>query len=165
MTEPPGPPAELPEVAQAAVAAEALRRVTRSTRRASKTPRRSTPAFSNDRDPAALGSSIERLVNEKGWQDRSAVALLLGQWPRIVGPELAEHVTPGTFEDGVLVLQTDSTAWATQLRLLLPEVHRTIDAHVGSGVVERIRIIGPQAPSWTAGQRRVKGRGPRDTYG
>ncbi len=156
----------MPEDEQAKVSAAALRRVTRSTKRSPKSTTRATPAaFSNDRDPQGLGASIDRLVNEQGWQDRSAVAVLLVQWPAIVGPELSEHVTPSGFDEGVLVLQTDSTAWATQLRLLLPDVHRTIDAHLGAGVVARIRILGPQAPSWTAGPRRVKGRGPRDTYG
>ncbi len=104
-------------------------------------------------------------MREQGWQDRSAVAVLMSQWAQIVGPELAEHVIPAGFDAAVLTLQADSTAWATQVRLLLPDVHRAVDARVGAGVVERIRILAPQAPSWTAGPRRVQGRGPRDTYG
>ena len=122
-------------------------------------------SFSNDRDPQPLGSSMDRLIREQGWQDRSAVAVLMAEWDKIVGADLAEHVTPASFEDAVLTLTADSTAWATQVRLLLPDLHRAIDARVGAGVVERLRIEGPQAPSWTAGSRRVKGRGPRDTYG
>jgi len=79
--------------------------------------------------------------------------------------DLAEHVTPVGFAEGELTLEAESTTWATQVRLLLPQLHRTIDARVGVGVVKRIQIRGPQAPSWVAGPRRVKGRGPRDTYG
>ena len=43
--------------------------------------------------------------------------------------------------------------------------HSRIEDAIGRGVVGRIRILGPSAPSWRAGQRRVPGRGPRDTYG
>ena len=161
MTEP-----QPPEDDSDAAGAAALRRVTRSTARAKpRAPRTRPAAFSDDRDPQPLGRSLDRLLSEHGWQDRSAVAVLMSEWAQIVGRDLAEHVVPAGFEAGVLMLQADSTAWATQVRLLLPDLHRTIDARVGSGIVELIRIQGPQAPSWTAGPRRVQGRGPRDTYG
>ena len=51
------------------------------------------------------------------------------------------------------------------MRLLLPQLRQAIDRAVGTGVVADISVVGPQAPSWTAGPRRVPGRGPRDTYG
>ena len=164
MTEP-TPPA-VPDDVAASAASAALRRATRSTARAKPRAGRAKPAsFSDDRDPQLLGASVDRLVQDQGWQDRSAVAVLMAEWGQIVGADLAGHVTPVGFEDSVLTLQADSTTWATQVRLLLPDLHRTINARVGSGVVGRIRIDGPQAPSWTAGPRRVRGRGPRDTYG
>jgi predicted nucleic acid-binding Zn ribbon protein len=64
-----------------------------------------------------------------------------------------------------LVLVAESTAWATQLRLLAGRLQARLSAEVGSGVVTRIRVHGPSAPSWRRGPRRVAGRGPRDTYG
>lgn len=170
MTEPddkaiaPGP--EMGPDAAAAASAAALRRVTRSTGRAkAKTSKPAPASFSNDRDPQGFGASVDRLLREQGWQDRSAVAVLVSEWAQIVGADLAEHVVPTGFDEGVLTLQAESTTWATQVRLLLPNLHRTVDERVGSGVVTRIKILGPQAPSWKAGPRAVKGRGPRDTYG
>jgi predicted nucleic acid-binding Zn ribbon protein len=85
-----------------------------------------------------------------------------------VGSDLAAHVRPEAFEPdqgGRLVLRADSTAWATQVRLLLPQLRARIDAELGRGVVRDITVVGPAAPSWSAGPRRVRGRGPRDTYG
>ena len=159
------PPAST-EDAVADAAAAALRRATRSTGAGRKTGRsRRRPTSSGPRDPEPLGAALERLVVEQGWQDQSAVATLMGDWAEIVGPDLAAHVVPVSFAEGELVLQAESTTWATQLRLLLPQVHRAIDERVGSGVVRAIRLRGPQAPSWGSGPRRVKGRGPRDTYG
>jgi predicted nucleic acid-binding Zn ribbon protein len=147
-------------------AAAALRRATRST--APAKPRKkpaASPSYSNDRDPQPIGRAVDAFIVDQGWQDESAVATLMGQWADIVGADIAEHVTPTAFTDGELTLQAESTAWATQVRLLLPDLHRAVDDRVGAGVVTRIRVQGPQAPSWVAGPRRVKGRGPRDTYG
>ena len=82
-----------------------------------------------------------------------------------MGPDLAAHVAPETFDDGRLVLRAESTAWATQVRHLLPGVQRAVDDRVGRGIVREIAVLGPAGPSWKAGPLRVKGRGPRDTYG
>jgi len=154
------------EEAAALAASAALRRATRSTAPARKrTPNRKAVSFSDDRDPQPLSSALDGLVREQGWEDQSAVAVLMGEWHQIVGRDIAEHVAPVSFQDGELVLQAESTTWATQVRLLLPDLHRAVDARIGAGVVTAIRIRGPQAPSWGAGPRRVPGRGPRDTYG
>ena len=151
--------------AAAEAAAEALRRATRSTAPAKGPRRKPGTSTGASRDPEPIGAVVDRLIVDQGWQDRSAVAVLMGEWAQIVGDDVAAHVAPASFDDGELVLQAESTAWATQMRLLLPQVHRAVDERVGRGVVRRIRVLGPQGPTWTAGPRRVKGRGPRDTYG
>ena len=62
-------------------------------------------------------------------------------------------------------MRADSTAWATQVRLLAPTLLRRLAEELGEGVVERVAVGGPVGPSWRKGLRRVPGRGPRDTYG
>lgn len=152
------------EAAAADAAASALRRATRSTSRAkARSTRR--PAAGSSRDPQPLAAALDDLIEQQGWRADSSVAVLMSQWAEIVGTDLAEHVTPVSFTDGELVLQAESTTWATQTRLLLPQLHAAVDERVGAGVVRAIRVRGPQGPTWAAGPRRVKGRGPRDTYG
>jgi predicted nucleic acid-binding Zn ribbon protein len=164
--QPAGGPSTPDDAEAAQAAAAALRRATRSTPRARKGTARVKPAsFADSRDPQPLSAAVERLMREQGWEDQSAVAVLMSEWSQIVGRDIADHVTPVTFLDGELTLQAESTTWATQVRLLLPQVHAAVDERVGRSVVRSIRILGPQAPSWTAGPRRVPGRGPRDTYG
>ncbi len=159
--EPPQPPA--PDAASTEAAGEALRRATGSTRPAKRRRRTSPPQASSD--PELLGSAVDRLIRDQGWSDRSSVAVLMAQWAEIVGADLAAHVVPTSFGDGELVLQAESTTWATQVRLLRPQLQRAIDERVGGGVVTSISIVGPAGPTWRSGSRRVKGRGPRDTYG
>ena len=90
---------------------------------------------------------------------------MFGQWPAVVGEHIAEHATPTALRDGVLSVSAESTAWATQLRMVQAQLLAKIAAAVGDGVVTSLKITGPTAPSWRKGPRHVAGRGPRDTYG
>ncbi len=92
-------------------------------------------------------------------------ATLFGRWEQIVGAEVAGRCTPTSLVDGELVVQAESTAWATQIRLLAPQLLARINAELGARSVLRIRAKGPSGPSWRFGARHVSGRGPRDTYG
>lgn len=117
------------------------------------------------RDPQLLGSLVEKITAEHGWSAPISIGGVVGRWREIVGDHLADHCEIETFDDATLVIQADSTAWATQLRLLQPQLERRLAEEVGEGVVETIVIRGPGGPSWTRGRRSVPGRGPRDTYG
>jgi predicted nucleic acid-binding Zn ribbon protein len=118
------------------------------------------------RDPMLLGQELDAFVSERGWKVDVAVGSVLGRWPTIVGEEVAQHCHPVEFVDTVLTVRADSTAWATNLRLMSATLMGTLAREVGEGTVSQIRVVGPSAPSWSKGMRRVQdGRGPRDTYG
>lgn len=117
------------------------------------------------RDPVPFGQAIRRLVEDRGWQDTTAAASVLARWDELVGPELAGHCRPISLVDGELVLVAESSAWATQLRLLTRTLQARLAAQVGAGVVTSVVVRGPAQPDWHKGPRRVRGRGPRDTYG
>jgi predicted nucleic acid-binding Zn ribbon protein len=127
--------------------------------------RRWSAAGADPRDPQPLGRLVAGLARERGWADRLTTGRVFGQWARLVGEEVAEHAQPVALKAGELTVQATSTAWATQLRLLQGQLLTKIAAGVGHGVVKRMRIHGPAAPSWRKGARHVHGRGPRDTYG
>lgn len=119
----------------------------------------------DDRDPQLLASTLDRLVADRGWETDKAVGGVMGRWPSIVGPDVAAHVVPVSFEDGELVVAADSTAWATQTRLLAPALLGRLAEEVGAGTVTSVTVRGPSSPSWKRGPLSVRGRGPRDTYG
>lgn len=146
-------------------AAKALNRAVGGGKQRSKSRSKRPSGTSDSRDPLPLGDAVGELISNRGWTRERAGAQVTVMWPEIVGADLASHVVPESFIDGVLTLRAESTTWATQVRYLLPTLRTTIDAAVGSGVVTDIRIQGPQGPSWKSGARHVKGRGPRDTYG
>ncbi|MHA6628941.1 DciA family protein [Pseudonocardia sichuanensis] len=119
----------------------------------------------DDRDPQPFGRLVSRVALDRGWSPRLTDATVLGRWHQLVGSDIADHCTPLSLRDGELVLQAESTAWATQLRTLQRQLLGRLAGAVGRDVVRRIRVVGPSGPSWRHGPRHVRGRGPRDTYG
>jgi predicted nucleic acid-binding Zn ribbon protein len=131
-----------------------------------KRPRGYSGPGPDPRDPQLFGAVLDRLMKARGWERPKAEATVFGAWERVVGEEIARHSRPIKLDEGgVLTVEAESTAWATQLRLLAAKLLRSIAAEVGHNVVTKLNIHGPAAPSWVKGPRRVQGRGPRDTYG
>ena len=116
-------------------------------------------------DPQRLEHAIGGLLDNQGWQQRAAIGSVFGRWAEIVGADLAAHTKPDAFADGELAVTADSTAWATQVRLLAPQLVRRLNAELGDGTVHRVRVRGPAAPRQRGAWRVPGGRGPRDTYG
>jgi hypothetical protein len=106
--------------------------------------------FGAGRDPLGLSAVIDGLTSNMGWTSPL---------------ETAEHSTPTGIEDGVLTIQCDSTAWATQLRLMRTQITTHIALRYPDAKIQSVRFEGPNAPSWKRGPRSIPGRGPRDTYG
>ena len=116
-------------------------------------------------DPQPLGAAIEGLLDDQGWRSAAAVGSVFGRWEQIVGDALAAHTRPGGFTDGELLVIADSTAWATQVRLLRAQLVRRLNSELGDGTVTAVKVRGP-APPRQRGQWRVRDtRGPRDDYG
>ena len=74
---------------------------------------------------------------------------------------------PGQIGLTVMRMRIDlsSTAWATQVRLLTPQLLERLAREVGEGVVETVTVLGPAGPSFRRGKKSVRGPGPRDTWG
>ena len=125
-------------------------------------------ARGDGRDPVALGSAVNRLIAERGWEAPAAVGGVMGRWPQLVGPDVARHCEPVRYdeEERTLLVRCDSTAWATQLRLLAPRLVARLNEDLGQGTVRVIKVRGPEAPRTGQGPLRAPGsRGPGDTYG
>ena len=136
----------------------------RELRKNGKNPRIESDQSSEYQGPQLLNQSLEELIAQRGWREKMKDSDLFVRWSELVGAEIADHVQPLSFSQGVLTLSAESTAWATQIRLIHGQIRTTL-TNAGFEVSEII-VKGPHAPSWRKGGRSVKGgRGPRDTYG
>lgn len=134
-------------------------------RRRAKRDRESSTPFGSGRDPLELSAVIESFTERMGWSSPLARSELLASWAEIAGAETAEHSSPVGVENGVLTVACDSTAWATQLRMLRTQITTEIARRYPQAAIDSVRFEGPGVPSWKRGRRAVPGRGPRDTYG
>lgn len=117
-------------------------------------------------DPQRLGPILAGYIGERGWDRPIAQARVFAEWSELVGADVAAHCAPQALHDGELRVAAESTAWATQLRLLAATLLARLVAELGPDVVTKLHITGPSGPSWKHGGRSVRGaRGPRDTYG
>jgi predicted nucleic acid-binding Zn ribbon protein len=121
-----------------------------------RTEQRPTRERGRGGDPRAFGAAIRDLLADRGWEQRAAIGGVFGDWPRIVGRDLAEHTKPERFEDGELVVVADSTAWATQLRLLAGTLVRRLNEELGDGTVRRVKVLGPASAPRRRGAWRVR---------
>ena len=122
-------------------------------------------AFGAGRDPRKLGSILNTTAADMGWTRELDQARLITEWAEFVGSPTSDHTTVVGFAEGILQIQCDSTAWATELRRLRAEMlTRVLEEYPDTGIRD-LRFLAPGAPSWRHGPRTVQGRGPRDTYG
>lgn len=119
------------------------------------------------RDPKNVASISKNLLKDRGWEKSQAIAKITNSWEEIVGKKTAEHTTPVHFDDtqGELVINCDSTPWATQLRLLENTMLDSIRTKIQSDIITSLKIMGPYIPREKYGRLRIKGRGPRDDFG
>ncbi|NDE48463.1 MAG: DUF721 domain-containing protein [Actinobacteria bacterium] len=146
------------------------RDIARELFRSYRTKSRKTNNQEEDRskreDPEKLSNILSDLVTTRDWKKGIAEGTLFTKWREIVGNEIADHCEPITLFEGRLTIKAESTSWATQLRLITPDLLKNIRSRSEGALVEELTVIGPNAPSWKRGLRTIRGaRGPRDTYG
>lgn len=121
--------------------------------------------FTPGRDPLSAKATLASLTDQLGWNEPLAEHELFARWTEIVGEDIAAHSAPVHLEAGQLTVKCDSTAWATQLKLLRHDIMVGLQHAIPAVRIEQLRFLGPDAPSWKKGPRTTPGRGPRDTYG
>ncbi|MFI5062781.1 MAG: DciA family protein [Streptosporangiales bacterium] len=83
-------------------------------------------------------------LDEEAREDRERAAAVVrslsGRWEQIVGPELAAHTRPSRLDHDELLVIADSTAWATQVRLLAVTLAARLNAELGDGVITKVAV-------------------------
>ena len=120
--------------------------------------------FEAGRDPRTIGDLVGNAITDRGWAPFLARESVLENWEEIVGNDVAAHTTPEITDD-VVTVRCDSSAWATNLRIMRHEILAGILARFPESGVVKISVVGPGVPNQIRGPRSVKWRGPRDTYG
>ena len=98
------------------------------------------PLRSDRPGPRAVSESVERLAGRLGAPPVSALKTVFGDWRAAVGDAIADHAEPVSLTNGVLVVAVDQPGWATQLKLLAPEVMGRLNDRAGDGTVQSLEV-------------------------
>ncbi|MBM3828898.1 MAG: DUF721 domain-containing protein [Actinobacteria bacterium] len=90
-------------------------------------------------EPRSLAAGIERLLRSFRQGDRDTTVTVFSRWVELVGESVAHHVRPLKLDAGVLIVEVDDPAWATQMKFLESDLLERLRA-TGSGPVERLEI-------------------------
>jgi predicted nucleic acid-binding Zn ribbon protein len=69
-------------------------------------------------DPVPLTQSLDSVMRSLRGADRIQLGGLFGRWDEAVGETVAAHVRPIKLDRGVLLVEADDPAWATQVKFL-----------------------------------------------
>jgi hypothetical protein len=92
------------------------------------------------KDPVGIQSLVGRVTGELGLAEVLTSGRLFRSWEGIVGPEVAARSQPLSLRGGVLRIQTDSAAWASEVRYLAPEILRRTNEAFGGEVATELQV-------------------------
>ena len=98
-----------------------------------------------DRDPIPISASLDEVVRSLRGPGRREVGGVFGRWEEAVGPQVASHARPVRLDAGVLVVEVDEPAWATQIALLSNTIRERLLTVTGVEVSSvEVRVYRPR---------------------
>lgn len=94
--------------------------------------------------PVPFAEALASWIARTGFAKRLDLAVAVGDWPEVVGPQIAAvtralAVTP----DGTMMVRVATHAWATELGLMTPRILARVNGS-RKGRVQHIRwLVGP----------------------
>ena len=90
-------------------------------------------------DPVPITRSLDSIMKSLRGTDRIQIGGVFGRWDDAVGPAVAAHVRPVRLDQGVLTVEADESAWATQVKFLSATITTRL-AEVAGVEIERIEV-------------------------
>ena len=90
-------------------------------------------------DPVPISRSLDSIMKSLRGTDRIQIGGVFGRWDEAVGPTVAAHVRPVRLDQGVLTVEADEPAWATQVKFLSSTITARL-AEVAGVDIEHIEV-------------------------
>ncbi|NUM88311.1 MAG: DUF721 domain-containing protein [Bdellovibrionales bacterium] len=93
------------------------------------------------KEPSRLGDILGPLLRQRLGSDDLAGEHEIGRlWRSAVGPEIARHARPGSLRKGLLTVEVNQPAWATELQFQSPRILDRINEAAGKLLVSELRF-------------------------
>jgi len=90
-------------------------------------------------DPTPLTKSLDSMMKSLRGTDRLQVGGVFGKWDVAVGDQIAAHVKPVKLDQGTLVVEADTSTWATQVKFLADTIITRLREEAGVSV-DRVEV-------------------------
>jgi predicted nucleic acid-binding Zn ribbon protein len=92
----------------------------------------------------ALPNVLSRLFKRLGLEDELQGWRAVEDWARVVGPRVARHTRAIGFEQGVLRVEVEGSAWMHELGYLKQELIKAVNRELGTDRVRDVRFVVPR---------------------
>ena len=90
-------------------------------------------------EPVPITKSLDGIMKSLRGTDRIQIGGVFGRWEDAVGDTVAAHVRPVRLDNGVLTVEADEPAWATQVKFLAGTITTRL-ADVAGVQIERVEV-------------------------
>ena len=99
----------------------------------------------SEREPIPIAASPDEVVRSLRGPGRREVGGVFGRWEEAVGAQVAAHARPVRLDDGLLIIEVDEPAWATQITLLSNTIRERLATVTGVDVARvEVRVRQPR---------------------
>lgn len=90
--------------------------------------------------PKPLGFGVERVMKHMDAPQTSIVEAVFSNWAHLVGDVIGAHSKPAGIADGVLTVEVENQAWASEMSWMAEELVRQIQMKLDTDEIESIKI-------------------------
>lgn len=91
--------------------------------------------------PVALGSVVDKILEDHGVLDQVRRMSVLEDWPALVGEAVARVTHARSVDDTVLIVEVRSSAWLMELNMMKGDFVRRVNEHMPDTPIERIVFV------------------------
>lgn len=85
-------------------------------------------------EPVPITRSLDAMMKSLRGTDRIQVGGVFGRWDVAVGEQIAAHVRPVKLDRATLLVEADSSTWATQVKFLAHTIIERLRAEAGVSI-------------------------------
>jgi predicted nucleic acid-binding Zn ribbon protein len=92
----------------------------------------------------SLSNVLSRLFVRLGLAGELQGWRAVEEWPRLVGPRIAQHTRAVGYREGTLRVEVEGSAWMHELSYLKHELIQRINRELGADRVREVRFLIPR---------------------
>lgn len=90
--------------------------------------------------PQKLGFGVDRVMRHLDAPEPSVVEAVFSEWSALVGEVIGSNTKPVRIKDGVLLVEVQNQAWASEMQWMAEELVRQIQAKLDTEEVTSITV-------------------------